>query len=93
MHAYQSYIFNNKVNKEISKCLDKQKLYEKSIGLEVRNNKHMKGDSRKIVEVASNVKMIKEEDCVVISFTLKPSCYATMALREIIGDAVLYNNK
>lgn len=93
MHAYQSYIYNKKVNDEIQSCKDKETLKDKKISLEIRNNKHMKGDTRKIIETARDIQMTKEQDSVVIMFTLSPSCYATMALREVIGDAVFYTQK
>ncbi|ADM11724.1 pseudouridine synthase-like protein [Encephalitozoon intestinalis ATCC 50506] len=64
-------------------------IFDVVLPLEKFNNKMLKGGYRKIVEKANNVIMTEFEDRVVVKFFLNSSCYATMALREVIGNSVL----
>lgn len=87
-HSYQSYIFNKEASELVrNKSQDLDSMY---LELKKGNNRHMKGDKRKVIEKARDVKVACEDDSVLVSFTLNPSVYATMALREVLGDDVLF---
>ncbi|KAM0675314.1 hypothetical protein GVAV_001139 [Gurleya vavrai] len=90
LHAYQSFNFNDQINKEIENCDDKNKLKDKILDLKIEKNKHLKGGKRKMIEKAFDVHLVKNLNSITIHFSLPVSCYATMALREIIGDSVLF---
>ncbi|KAM0685390.1 hypothetical protein COBT_003401 [Conglomerata obtusa] len=90
LHAYQSFIFNNEINDEIENVGQANLLIDKSIELKIEENKHLKGGNRKIIEKAFDIKFVKSNNSITINFTLNSSCYATMALRELIGDSVVF---
>jgi tRNA pseudouridine13 synthase len=58
------------------------------IALEKRNDKFLKGGYRKMVEKFHDFESFEQEDGMVLRFFLSKSTYATVALREIIGDCV-----
>lgn len=64
-------------------------IFDVVLPLEKFDNKMLKGGYRKIVEKADDVMISDVEDGIVVRFSLKSSCYATMALREVIGNSVL----
>ncbi|TBU15275.1 TruD-like pseudouridine synthase [Ordospora colligata] len=65
------------------------KITDVVLRLEKMDNKLLKGGFRKMVETAYNVGVDDCEEGIVIKFCLKSSCYATMALREVIGNSVM----
>lgn len=58
------------------------------IPLEQKADKFLKGGYRKMIEQIRDFSSRAEEGDVVVEFFLSKSCYATCALREIIGDSV-----
>lgn len=56
--------------------------------LERMNDKLLKGGYRKVVETIDDFECWKSDGSVKVRFFLKKSCYATMALREMVGDYV-----
>lgn len=62
------------------------------IPLVKKNDKFLKGGYRKMIEEIDDFSYRKEEGAVVVKFSLGRSCYATSALREIVGDAILKMN-
>lgn len=56
--------------------------------LEKMEDKLLKGGHRKIIESVGDFDYQKFDGGVTVRFFLKKSCYATMALRELIGDCV-----
>lgn len=87
LHAFQSYKFNLKVSELINQEDDIHNLY---VDLEKEKSKHLKGGSRKVIERASNLLVNHHDDYINVCFDLSTSCYATIALREVIGDDVLF---
>ncbi|EQB60779.1 trna pseudouridine synthase d [Vairimorpha apis BRL 01] len=78
LHSYQSYLFNKKINENVENfCED---FY---LELDKFDDKMLKGGKRKVIEKGYDVKGWNDGQDFVISFCLKPSCYATMALREL----------
>lgn len=72
---------------------EKFTIFDVVLRMERFNNKILRGGYRKMVERAYDVTVEECEDGVVVGFSLNSSCYATMALREVIGDAVLNREK
>ncbi|CAD25483.1 similarity to HYPOTHETICAL PROTEIN YO7T_yeast [Encephalitozoon cuniculi GB-M1] len=64
-------------------------IFDVVLGLEKLDNKMLKGGYRRMVERAYDVTVDEFNDRTVVRFTLNSSCYATMALREVIGNSVL----
>lgn len=64
-------------------------IFDVVLRLERMDNKMLKGGYRRLVERAQDVVAESCTDGVVVGFSLNSSCYATMALREVIGNAVL----
>lgn len=56
--------------------------------LEKMDDKLLKGGYRKVIECVDDFDYQKFDGGVKVKFFLKKSCYATMALRELIGDCV-----
>ncbi|ORE00380.1 TRUD [Hepatospora eriocheir] len=81
-HAYQSYLFN----KEISELEIKEEDFNRELNLKKFNSKFLKGGKRQIIEKISNLKINETENTV--EFTLNKSCYATIALREIVQNEI-----
>lgn len=79
-HAYQSYKFNCLVNETNQDYIEQVK----------ESSKHLKGNKRAVVERARDLEVGIYEDKVVVAFTLNPGVFATMALREVIGNDVFY---
>lgn len=73
------------------KCSEDSGLEDIYIPLEQKADKFLKGGYRKMVEEIKDFSYYLEEDDVVVEFFLNKSCYATCALREIIGDSVCNN--
>ncbi|KAH9411207.1 tRNA pseudouridine synthase D [Ordospora pajunii] len=67
------------------------KITDVVLRLEKMDNKLLKGGFRKMVETAYDIDIDVDdaEGNIVIKFSLKSSCYATMALREVIGNSVM----
>jgi tRNA pseudouridine13 synthase len=64
-------------------------IFDVVLELERMDNKMLKGGYRKIASRAHNIHYEKRESQVIVSFSLDCSCYATVALREVVGDVVL----
>lgn len=56
------------------------------IPLEVKADKFLKGGHRKMIEEIKDFSRVLDGNDVVVTFSLNKSCYATCALREIIGN-------
>ncbi|KAM0681242.1 hypothetical protein GINT2_000440 [Glugoides intestinalis] len=67
-------------------CTGTENLDEIYLPLEKMKHKFLKGAWRKMVEEISEVSISTEQENTVIKFFLKKSCYATIALREIVGE-------
>jgi tRNA pseudouridine13 synthase len=63
-------------------------IFDVVLELERMNSKMLRGGYRKMVSRAYDVQYEEGDGQVTVSFSLDCSCYATMALREVIGDAV-----
>ncbi|KAG5860118.1 putative tRNA pseudouridine synthase [Encephalitozoon hellem] len=64
-------------------------IFDVVLPLEKFDNKMLKGGCRKMVERAEDITVNEIKDGIVVRFSLNSSCYATMALREVIGNSVL----
>jgi tRNA pseudouridine13 synthase len=84
-------IESGEVLKVDGKNLAKYAIHDVVIPLVKMEDKMLKGGYRKIVEVPKDVSYLKEDDGMLVEFTLSPSSYATMAIRELIGDSVYFN--
>lgn len=76
LHSYQSYIFN----KQLSEMILQNKEYKEElylIGSKIKRKTFFELENFEISEFDNNYKL---------SFILKPSSYATIALRELIGE-------
>lgn len=74
------------VNGELVQADETSKLEDIYIPLEKMNDKLLKGGMRKMVENFEDFEAMFEENSTVLKFFLRKSCYATVALREIVGD-------
>ncbi len=74
------------VNNKFVPASEGNKLEEIYIPLVKANDKFLKGSQRKMIEEIIDFESRKEDDGIVVSFSLKKSSYATIALREIIGN-------
>lgn len=83
LHAYQSYKFNIAASN-----LEKEK--DVYVDLEKENNRHLKGGKRRLIEEVTNLRVVYNEEYVEVEFDLSTSAYATMALREVIGEDVFF---
>ncbi|KAF7678019.1 Pseudouridylate synthase 7 like protein [Astathelohania contejeani] len=95
LHSYQSYLFNIAINNKIEDgfTLDQNDVFiDDTLALPLKSfkEKKLKGCNRKIVEKMKNFKIRKVDDGVEVEFDLAPSTYATIALRELIGNCVLF---
>lgn len=96
LHSYQSYIFNEELNKLIDKkevkvylkkddnyfLSDTYELKDAYLQLIKLNSKLAKGGYRKVLECANEFSISEEEDSFLVEFILERGCYATMFLRE-----------
>lgn len=69
-------------------CDGEGDLMDVYIPLEKGRSKFLKGGYRKMIEEIGNFSYAAEEGAVVIEFCLKKSCYATCAIREVVGDII-----
>lgn len=68
-------------------------MFDLVLRMERLNDRMLKGGYRKMIEKAYDVTVEKHSDYMIVGFSLNSSCYATMALREVIGDSVLNKEK
>lgn len=76
------------LNGELIDASSDSNLNEIIIPLKSTNDKLMKGGYRKMIEIFKNLEITKVDSGIILKFFLNKSCYATMALREIIGESV-----
>lgn len=67
---------------------DGARLEDIYIPLLVENDKFLRGSQRKMIERIQDFSFERADGGVVVAFSLTKACYATCALRELIGDSV-----
>ncbi|TBU00407.1 tRNA pseudouridine synthase D, partial [Hamiltosporidium magnivora] len=68
--------------------LDLHTIYDVVIPLKVERG--LKGGYRKLIEKTSDLSVSIENNIIYLEFSLSKSAYATMVIREIIGNDILY---